>query len=436
MLRQVLFVLAYLGLLPAIIPSPFTGVLIYKWLEYLPPDSAYSVSVLPDRLSFTVAGLTFLFWLIREKKTLPQPPLLMVMLVVFFVWINLTTWFALVPAAAEFKWDRTVKVIGFALLTAQMMRSRSRIEAFIWVQVICVAYSAIPGAIKTVLTGGGGEVVVGVPGSFIDERVAFAVSLPIIAPLALFLANHATLLPASRWLKRALQGIAASCIISLVGTFARTALFSGGAALLMLTLKSKRKLLAALTAGVVVLFCFEIAPETWLQRMDTTVNYQNDGSAESRIASWQWSWNFALEHPFLGGGFRVETLNHVPGTAPGSWLESHNILFEVMAEHGFVGLALFCGLIGLAYRSCGVASRRARERPDLAWAADLARTVQAGLVVFVAGGMFISVASSPFLYDLVAITISLRSLVERETAKEQVRGRVPGRETAGMLPAQ
>jgi hypothetical protein len=50
--------------------------------------------------------------------------------------------------------------------------------------------------------------------------------------------------------------------------------------------------------------------------------------------------------------------------------------------------------------------------------------------------MFISVASYPFLYDLVALAIGLRSVVERETAKSRVRSLVPGREVAGMLPAQ
>jgi putative inorganic carbon (HCO3(-)) transporter len=416
--------------------SPFSGTIIYKWLEYLPPDSAYSVSLLPDRLSYFVAALTFFVWLLREKKDMPQPLFLVLMLILFFLWINLTTWLALVPAGADWQWNRTVKVMGFALLTALMLRNRWRIEAAVWIQVLCVGYSAIPGAIKTIVSGGGGYVVVGVPGSFIDERVAFAVVLPIIAPLALFLSRHQTLLPRSRWVTRALQGTAASCFIALVGTFARTALFSGGAALLMMTLKSRRKLAATLAAGAVLLFCLEIAPASWFQRMDTTVHYQNEGSAESRIAAWRWSWNFALHHPVFGGGFRVEELDHPPSAPPGGWIESHNIIFEVMVEHGFVGLALFCGLIWGAYRSCTVVARRARQYGDLDWAADLARMLQAGLLAFVAGGMFISVASYPFLYDLVAITIGLRTVVERETAKSRVRRPVAMGEAAGLLPAQ
>jgi putative inorganic carbon (HCO3(-)) transporter len=433
MLHQILFILAFLCLLPAIAASPFVGTIVYKWLEYLPPETAYSVNLLPDRLSYFVAAMTFLFWFLRERKDLPRPPLLILLLIMYFLWINVTTYFALVPAGALWQWNRTVKIIGFAVLTALMLRNRWRIEAAVWILVLCVGYSAIPGAIKTVVSGGGAFTVVGVTGSDIEDRVAFSVVLPIIAPLALFLSRYATLLPPSRWLKRALQGVAASCFIALIGTFARTALFSGGAALVMLTAKSKRKVFAAVAACAVLLLCLMIAPASWFNRMDTTTNYHEDASAESRIASWKWSWKMTLEHPVLGGGFRVEELNRQPN---GGWLESHNIVFEVMVEHGFVGLALFCGLIGAAYHSCTVVARQTRQRRDLDWATDLARMLQAGLIAFLAGGMFISVASYPFLYDLVALTIGLRSVVERETAKSRVRSPVPGREVAGMLPAQ
>jgi hypothetical protein len=50
----------------------------------------------------------------------------------------------------------------------------------------------------------------------------------------------------------------------------------------------------------------------------------------------------------------------------------------------------------------------------LAWTADLARATQVGLVAFVVGGSFVSIAFSPFLYLLAGIAIGTRGLVERE----------------------
>jgi O-antigen ligase len=97
-------------------------------------------------------------------------------------------------------------------------------------------------------------------------------------------------------------------------------------------------------------------------------------------------------------------------------VEAHNIFVEMVAEHGFVGLGLFCLLIIATYRSCAVIQKRVRGRDELVWAADLARATQVGLVAFIVGGSFVSIANTPFLYMLASITVGTRSLVERDLA--------------------
>lgn len=419
MLRQILFLLTYFGLMPAVVVSPFAGVLLYKWMEYLTPADAYFVSLLPDKLSFTMAAVTFAMWLVRENKRLPRAPLVFWILITYFLWTNFSSLFALAPQAGAFKWERTDKVIGFSILMAQMMSTSVRLEAFAWVQVICIAFTAIPGMLKTIYWGGGGLVVIGVGGSFVDDRVAFAVVLPMILPLALFLTRRTTLLPRSRATTFGLYGVIAACLVSLVGTFARTAVFSGGTALILLVGKARNKIWMFLAALAVVVTLFELAPGSWFQRIDTTTTYQKDASAENRIAAWEWSWRMALEHPLVGGGYGVFSLNKMPGED--GYLEAHNIFFEVVAQHGFVGLALFVWLIAAAYRSCGTVRRLTARNEDLAWANDLAGMLQISLLVFVAGGTFISIATSPFLFDLVPMIVGLRSIVERERVRPRVR---------------
>ena len=420
-MRQILFLLTYFGLLPTIVISPFAGVLIYKWLEYLKPVEAYSVTMLPDKLSFAIAGLTILMWLIREPKSLPRAPLVFFLLITFFLWTNFTSLFALVPDAAAWKWERTAKIIGFSIVASMMLSTRARIEAFVWLQVICIAFSAITGALKTIYWGGGGDVVIGVAGSFIEDRVEYAVVLPMMIPLIMFLSRHTTVLPRTRMVVLGLFGTALACLVALVGTFARTALFTGGTALLLFTFKGASKIRAILAAAVVVVLVYELAPPAWFERMDTTVEYEEDASATNRIDAWEWSWRMALEHPLTGGGFRVFVLNKAPGE-PG-YLEAHNIFFEVIAEHGFIGLALFCWLIAATYRSCAAVRRAMPPGSELAWAQDLAAMIQIGLLVFVVGGMFVSIATSPFLYDLVLLAVGLRSVAERERVRLQVADR-------------
>lgn len=423
MLHQLLFLVVFFALLPTVLLSAFAGALIYKWLEYLPPAHAYSVSFLPGYISLAIGTLTFIVWVIKEQKSPPRPPGLMLLLAALVVWISITTLFALAPDAAYLKWDRTVKVLGFAMLTAQMLSNRERLEAYAWVLVLCTAYYAIPGAGKFIASGGGGQVgsgmlVVGDAGSFIGDRVAFAVALPMMLPLALYLGRYATLLPATRYLRPAMLGVALFMVLALIGTYARTALFSGGAMGLMMLRGGRRKVVAVLAAAAIGLAVYTAAPESWFERMDSVVHYQQDASAEGRLVAWSWAWQTALEHPIVGGGFRVFVLNEGLIPERRGYVEAHNIFFEMLAEHGFVGLGLLCWILIAGYRACLLVARRVRGRDELAWAGALARAAQIGIVVFAAGGMFISIATSPFLYDLIAIVIGVRTVVERELAAE------------------
>jgi len=431
MLHQILFLPFYLGLFSAVLISPFTGVLLYYWLDDLPPDQVYSVTLLPGYISFALGALTFFMWLILEKKTVPRPLLVTMLMTALLLWVNVTSLYALAPNEATFEWSRTIKVIGFAILTAQMLSTRARLEAFVWVLVLTATYFAVPGAIKVIISGGSGgigdgEVVVGAWGSFFGDRVTLSVVMAMALPFALYLGRQTTLLPAG-WLKLvkpAMLGIAAAFLIALIGTFARTGLLAGSATLLMLAARSRRKIVAVPVVAATALALFAIAPENWFSRMDTIANYQEDGSAMSRIAAWKWAWQIVLHHPIVGGGFGVFVLD--AGSIPGrlGWIEAHNIFFEVMGEHGFVGLGLFCCLIAAIYRGCAVVKKRVRGREQLAWTADLAGATQISLVAFVVGGSFVSIAFTPFLYLLAAITVGVRSLVERELTAP-ARSRVP-----------
>jgi putative inorganic carbon (hco3(-)) transporter len=379
------------------------------------------VTLFSEKLAFVTGALTFFVWLIREKKTVPRPLLLTFLMIALLVWINITWLYALAPQAGGFRWDQTVKVIGFAILTAQILSTRARLEAFVWVLVLSAIYFAVPGAIKLIISGGSGgigqgEVVVGATGSFFGDRVVLSVVLAMCLPFALYLGRRTTLLPPRllRWVRPAMLGVAAAFLLAVIGTFSRTGLLAGGATLLMLIARSQRKIVAALIVTAVALMLLAVAPENWFVRMDSIVHYQDDNSAVSRIAAWKWAWTMALEHPIVGGGFGVFVLD--AGSIPGvqGWIEAHNIFFQTMAEHGFVGLGLFCLLIMATYHNCAVAKKRVLGREELMWAGDLARAVQIGLVAFTVGGMFVSIAAAPFLYSLAAITIGMRSLVERE----------------------
>jgi probable O-glycosylation ligase (exosortase A-associated) len=439
----------YLGLLPAVLASPFAGALLYYWLDYLPPGEIYFAALLPGYLSLTTGALTFVVWLFRENKALPRPSTIMFLMMALLVWINITWHYALAPQAGAMQWDRSIKVIGFAVLTAQMLSTRARLDAFVWALVLSVAYYAFPSAIKVFVSGGSGgigtgEVVQAAWGSFFGDRVTLSVVMAMTIPFALYFSRHNTVLPPhwSRWVRLAMLGLVVAMLVSLIGTFARTAVFTGGATLVMLVFRSKRKIVSSVIIAVTVLGLLLIAPDNWFERMGTIADYQNDGSAMSRVEAWKWAWEFSLNHPIVGGGFGVFTLDARSITSlGGGWNEAHNIFFEMVAEHGFVGLVLFCLLMLATYRSCTLVRKQVRGRDDLAWAADLAAATQIALVAFVAGGSFVSIASNPYLYMLAGISVGTRDLITRELGRSQAtrsqpRGRLNSVDAAILQPAK
>ena len=92
----------------------------------------------------------------------------------------------------------------------------------------------------------------------------------------------------------------------------------------------------------------------------------------------------------------------------------HSIYFQMLGDHGFVGLGIFL-LLGLAG---WVAARRVirwtRDRPDFRWANELARMIQVSIVVFAVGGAFLSLAGSDLYYHLLVIASLLQVVVARE----------------------
>ena len=139
-------------------------------------------------------------------------------------------------------------------------------------------------------------------------------------------------------------------------------------------------------------------------------NYENDASAVGRINAWTFAWNLAVAKPIIGGGFGAFTPELFDRYAPNpdDYHDSHSIYFEVLGEHGFVGLFLFLTLMGLAWRCCAWAikqARRARDDPDLEDCANLARMMQVSLIGYAASGAFLGLAYFDLYYAVITLAI-------------------------------
>ena len=151
-------------------------------------------------------------------------------------------------------------------------------------------------------------------------------------------------------------------------------------------------------------------------------------SARSRINSWTFAVNFAKVHPVTGGGFEIFTEEQfaIYAPMPERVFDAHSIFFQVLAEHGYVGLLLFLALGTGTFVKALLLQRRTRGDPELAWAASLAGMCQVALVGYVVGGAFLGLAYFDLLYAIFAIVVVTGAWVaraERGVAVDHVEAR-------------
>jgi O-antigen ligase len=106
---------------------------------------------------------------------------------------------------------------------------------------------------------------------------------------------------------------------------------------------------------------------------------------------------------------------------------SHSIYFMVLGEHGFVGLGLYLLMIFAAWRNLVRIPKLCRDRPDLLWASDLARSLQVSVIGFLVGGAALPMAYYDGFLVLLAAGAVLRALVEQQvgTVKKTLVWRKP-----------
>jgi probable O-glycosylation ligase (exosortase A-associated) len=219
------------------------------------------------------------------------------------------------------------------------------------------------------------------------------------------------------------------CGFSVLGSQSRGALLGGGAMLVFLWLKSRRKAIALVAMVLIVPLMIGFMPSTWTNRMHTIETYQEDASAQGRINAWLMAINLVKDHPIVGGGFDLYTADTFARWAPDPTdvHAAHSNYFQVLGEHGIPGLLLFLLLFFLAWRTATYVIRRARGESELSWAADLCRMIQVSLVGYAVGGAFLSLAYFDLPYFFISLVVFSRFYVDEHLKNRMSSPRVPAK---------
>jgi len=345
----------------------------------------------------------------RESKRIPMTGTT-VALLIFTIWMNITTLFALVPADAFTQWEKVMKVLLMTFVTLMLIKTRQRLEMLIWVIVVSIGFYGIKGGFFTIISGGE-QRVWGPWGSFIWDNNELALALIMILPLMRYLQLNAQ----QWWVRHGLTAAMVLSVASIFGSHSRGALLAGAAMALFLLLKTRKKFPILIVMALVIPVMINFMPDKWTTRMETIKTYKQDTSAMGRINAWWFAYNLAKERPVVGGGYeafnREIFRNYAP--EPDDFHDAHSIYFEILAEHGFVGLALFLALGLLAIKTGTWIIRHTKQQEDLKWACDLAKMTQVGLVGYAVGGAFLGRAYFDLYYHLIAILVIAQLIVKQ-----------------------
>jgi probable O-glycosylation ligase (exosortase A-associated) len=411
-MRDIALTIVFFGILPLVLKRPYIGIYLWSWLGLMNPHRltwgfAYA---LPFAQITAIVTLLSLF-LSKERVRLPWTRESIVLLL-FILWMLITTFFAFFPDQAWKQWDKVWKIMLMIYVTLMLINTREKLDWLVWVVVLSLGFYGVKGGIFTILTGGAFRVQ-GPAGTFIGGNNELALALIMIVPLMRYLQLQAK----NVWIHRGLIVAMLLTGIAIIGSQSRGALVGILAMGAFLWLKSRNRLTTFLAVLAVAGAVLAIMPQEWHDRMATIKTYQEDESAMSRINAWMTAFNLAQDR-ITGGGYETfrERVFRQYAPDPTKVPDAHSIYFEVLGEHGFIGLGLFFLLALLTWHTGTRIKRRARDNPEAKWAADLASMTQVSMVGYASTGAFLGLAYFDLYYTLIAIMVICGLTLESQLA--------------------
>ncbi|WP_426194733.1 putative O-glycosylation ligase, exosortase A system-associated [Massilia sp. DWR3-1-1] len=395
------------GLLLFAFKRPAIAVFLFTWVSLMNPHRLTYGFAYTFPFAAILAGATVLFMFTsREPKKLPLTPVT-VTLFVLAAWMTLSSLFALEPMIVWLEWNRVIKTFFMVIITIMVINKPRDLKIFVWIVALSLGFFGLKGGLFTLASGGHFRVY-GPEGSYIAENNGMALALVTVLPLMWYLRSQVS----SKWLILGLTSAIVLTAVSVVGSYSRGALIGGVAMLFFLWCHSRKKIPTAIILLSVVALIVMVMPAAWFERMDTINEYKTDDSAMGRVNAWKFAINIATTFP-LGGGFNVFTprmfLMYAP--VPLDYHVAHSIWFQVLGDHGWVGLAMFIMLMVFAWRTGTRVRKFCAAQSDLKWASDLSRMCQVCIIGYAVSGTFLSLAYFDLYYDIIIILVCLEKIV-------------------------
>jgi probable O-glycosylation ligase (exosortase A-associated) len=415
-IRGVLLFAFFIVSLPACFVWPFYGVVLWTIIAFLNPQSAlfyWSAAVsFPWALAVAIPTLVgFVLFTRGWTRRLASREFFFIL--VLWAWFTVTSFLSSSNPLFEhhaketwYRWGFVSKVLLMTILTMAIVDSFSRLRTLVLVIAGCFGYFVLKAVPFIVLTGGAFRIY-GPEFSMIADNNDFGLALNMTLPLFFLLARTEE----KRWVRWLFGYLFVAAIPAIFFTYSRGALVGllavGG--VMLLQLRQRVILISVIAVGVLIVMLF--APPTWKNRMDPTRPGAMDASARERLNAWAFARNLAAEFPIEGGGFSTFTPQLFSRYAPqgNDFHGSHSVYFQVLGEHGYVGLVAYLALVISCLASLRKTMRVGKDLEDEK-IVQYAQMLQLSIIGFLASGMFLGRAYFDYFYSVVACVVILKRI--------------------------
>jgi putative inorganic carbon (HCO3(-)) transporter len=329
--------------------------------------------------------------------------------------------------AADWNWvDQFIRLVVVSGLAVTLLTTRERLTQFVAVLAGSIAFFSAKAGVVSML-GGGVRFSDGQAGAFIDNNgyaLAISMAIPLMAASALTLRTST---PFDRPIRAGFLLAIPLSIFTIIGTMSRGGILALVTVALTALLLQRRRLRASFAAVVLAALLYQVAPipEGYFDRIETIGTYEEveDASALSRLHFWRVAAVMAADNP-VGVGLRnFERAFNRYDFLHGTFLSGrsvHSSHFQVLAEVGYLGLALWVFLFVWALVLCLRTWRAADALPGLSaeergFYRVMSTSLATSMIAFLVGGGFIALANN----DLTWLTFAAVAALDRQLCRKR-----------------
>lgn len=398
--------------LPTSIRRPFFGLLVFSWLAYMRPQDLCWSFARTMRLSFLVGFAMLLGWWAHEqgrRRFVHWDFRTVAMLVLTFFLVVSYAFARVHDDYTNTYFVEFLKIVVIALFTTAQVDTYQRLRVLLWTIALSLGFFGVKNGLLGIL--GGGTPILRGPGGMLEDNNDFGLALVMNIPLLWYLG----IAEGKAWIRHLTRVAVFLTVATIVLTHSRGAFLALGATALWMAWRSGHLLKAVGFLMLVAAIFPLVVPESVIERL-ASIGDTKESSASARLTAWATALRMIEDNPLLGVGLRnfqtrFAEYSVVPLGEGARTYVAHNSYLQIWAESGSLAFVAYLALLGSVFPATRRVFRMATLRPDLGWAAHYARMMEATVVGFLVGAVFLNRGHFDLIYHWLALTTSLVLIV-------------------------